>query len=119
MLVPAFAIILLFQLTGEVIARAIHLPLPGPVLGMVFMAVALNISPGLREIISPVAKGLLRYLALMFVPVGVGVVANLQVLQAHWFALTVSILVSTALAILVGAATFVLVARLTGSRSDD
>lgn len=119
MLVPAFAIILLFQLVGEVVARAVHLPLPGPVLGMAMMALALNISPALRDIITPVAKVLLNYLALMFIPVGVGVVANLEVLQANWLALTASIVISTVFAILVGAATFVFVAKRTESGSDD
>ena len=53
MLVPAVAIILLFQLAGEVISRALHLPLPGPVLGMVGMVVALTSVPRLRLVSSP------------------------------------------------------------------
>ena len=51
--VPALAIILLFQLVGEVISRAAHLPLPGPVLGMIGMVVAISVSTWLRELIRP------------------------------------------------------------------
>lgn len=119
MLVPAFAIILLFQLIGEVISRGAHLPLPGPVLGMVFMVVGLSVSRRLADIITPVAQGILRYLALMFVPVGVGIVASMPILREHWVALSASIIVSTLLAIVVGAVTFTVVARLVGSKADE
>lgn len=119
MLVPAFAIILLFQLIGEVISRAAHLPLPGPVLGMVAMVFALSAFPRLGEIIRPAGQGLLRHLSLLFVPVGVGVVANLQVIEAHWLAISVSVVVSTLFAIVVGALTFTWVARLVGSAPND
>lgn len=119
MLVPAFAIILLFQLVGEFVSRAWHLPLPGPVLGMMLMVVALSMFPKLGDIVTPVAQGILRYLALMFVPVGVGIVASIPVLEEHWLALSASIVISTLLAIVVGAATFTIVARLVGSKADD
>lgn len=119
MLVPAFAIILLFQLVGEVMSRALHLPLPGPVLGMVGMVVALSMIPKLGEIVTPVAQGLLRYLALMFVPVGVGIVSSLQTIEAHWLAISASLLLSTIAAIGLGALTFVWVARLTGGEADE
>ena len=119
MLGPAFAIILLFQLAGEVISRALHLPLPGPVLGMVGMVVALTSFPRLSAIVTPAAQGLLRYLSMLFVPVGVGIVANLHTIESHWLAISVSVVVSTLFAIVVGALTFTWVARLTGSRADD
>ena len=119
MLVPAFAIILLFQLVGEVISRALSLPLPGPVLGMVFMVIALSMFPKLGDMVTPVAQGILRYLALMCVRVGVGIVANIPTLEAHWLAISASVVVSTLFAIVVGALTFVFVARLTGSKADD
>ncbi|HEY0212606.1 MAG TPA: CidA/LrgA family protein [Paenirhodobacter sp.] len=119
MLVPAFAIILLFQLIGEVISRALHLPLPGPVLGMVGMVVALSAIPRLAQIVTPVAQGLLRHLSLLFVPVGVGIVANVHTIAEHWVAISVSLVVSTLLAIVVGAFTFTYVAKLVGSKPND
>jgi putative effector of murein hydrolase LrgA (UPF0299 family) len=118
-MVPALAVILLFQLVGEVISRGLHLPLPGPVLGMIGMAVALSLSAGLRERVRPVAQGLLSHLSLLFVPAGVGVVAHLPTLAAHGPALAVALVVSTLLAIVVGAVTFTLVARMVGSHPDE
>ncbi len=119
MLVPAFAIILLFQLVGEVISRGLHLPLPGPVLGMVGMVVALTAFPKLSAIVTPVGQGLLRHLSLLFVPVGVGIVANLRTIEEHWLAISASVFLSTLFAILVGVYTFTFVARLVGSKADD
>ncbi|MCE5973407.1 CidA/LrgA family protein [Sinirhodobacter sp. WL0062] len=118
-MVGALAIILLFQLAGEVISRAGHLPLPGPVLGMVGLVVALSVSTRLRELIRPTAQGVLQNLSLLFVPAGVGVVAHMPTLANYGLALAVSLVVSTLLAIVVGAVTFTWVARLVGSRADD
>lgn len=118
-MVPALSIILIFQLVGEVISRALHLPLPGPVLGMVGLVLALQMIPPLGALIRPAAQGLLANLALLFVPAGVGVVAHLPTIAAHGLALAVSLVVSTLLAIIVGALTFTWVARLVGSNPDD
>lgn len=118
-MVPALAIILAFQLAGEVISRGLHLPLPGPVLGMLGMAAAISLSTALRDLIRPVAQGMLGHLSLMFVPAGVGVVAHLPTLAAHGPALAVALVVSTLLAIVVGAVTFTAVAKLVGSTADE
>ena len=118
-MVPALAIILAFQLAGEVISRALHLPLPGPVLGMLGMVAALMMSPRLKEMVRPTAQGLLNHLSLLFVPAGVGVVAHIPTLVSHGAALAVSLVVSTLLAIVVGAVAFTWAARLIGSEPDD
>lgn len=114
-MIPALATILLFQLVGEVMAQALALPLPGPVLGMIGLALALATSPRLLALLRPTAEGLLSNLSLMFVPAGVGVVANLDVLRAAGPALLVALVVSTVAAIAVGALVFDAVARMTGS----
>ncbi|PTV95099.1 putative effector of murein hydrolase LrgA (UPF0299 family) [Rhodobacter aestuarii] len=118
-MVPALSIIFVFQLVGEVISRGLHLPLPGPVLGMLGMVVAISASEKLRDLIRPVAQGLLAHLSLLFVPAGVGVVAHMPTLMAHGPALAIALVVSTLLAIVVGAIAFSLAAKLVGSVSDD
>ncbi|TQS74067.1 CidA/LrgA family protein [Rhodobacteraceae bacterium] len=116
-MVAAFAFILLFQLLGEVISRAWLLPVPGPVLGMLFLLAGLFCSARLRALVQPTATGLLSHLSLLFVPVGVGVVAHMPTLLDHGAALGVSLVASTALALVAGAATFTFVARL-GKKDD-
>lgn len=118
-MVPALALVLAFQLVGEVVSRWAHLPLPGPVLGMVAMVGAISIVPRLGALVRPLAQGLLAHLSLLFVPAGVGVVAHLPTLAAHGPALAVALVVSTLLAIVVGAVSFTLVAKAMGERADD
>lgn len=117
-MIPALATILAFQLAGEVAARGLDLPLPGPVLGMVALVAAFLASPRLAAAVRPTAQGLLAHLSLLFVPAGVGVVAHLGVLRDAGGAIFLAILVSTVLAIGVGALTFAAVARLTGETGD-
>ncbi|MFP1643805.1 CidA/LrgA family protein [Pontitalea aquivivens] len=117
-MIPALATILMFQLAGEVIARALDLPLPGPVLGMIGLVAAFLLAPRLAEVVRPTAQGLLAHLSLLFVPAGVGVVAHFGVLSEQGPAIAVALVGSTVLAIAVGALVFAGVARIIGSRDD-
>lgn len=70
------------QLVGEVIARGLDLPVPGPVIGMVllFMALVLRRPPESANVLRT-SDALLRHLQLLFVPAGVGIVTYLAVLR--------------------------------------
>ncbi len=117
-MIRAIAILLAFQLGGTVLAKALSLPLPGPVIGMAGLFVALVLFSRLAEAIAPTAKGLLAHLSLLFVPAGVGVVGHLDKLGQDGLGLALAILGSTVLAIAAGVLAFVGVARLTGSADD-
>jgi holin-like protein len=88
------AILLLLQAAGEALARALALPFPGPVIGLVLLLPLLNIA-SLREPVTAAAKILLTHLSLLFVPVGVGVVAHLSLLSQHGIRLIIVIVLST------------------------
>lgn len=118
-MIPALLAILTCQLLGEALSRSLSLPLPGPVLGMVLMVVALSLSPRLATGVQPVAQGILGHMSLLFVPAGVGVVGHIAVLEGQGGPILLAILGSTVLAIAAGALTFAAVARLTGNRDDD
>ncbi|WOP15600.1 CidA/LrgA family protein [Ottowia sp. SB7-C50] len=96
--------LLLLQLVGEVLSRAFSLPLPGPVIGMLLLMPALGWRP-LREPVTEVARFLLAHLSLLFVPVGVGVITHLGVLQQHGFRLLAVIALSTWIGLAVSALT--------------
>ena len=106
-LLTSFVTLLLFQLAGELLHQALHLPLPGPVLGMALLALWLSRPSGGKETISPslasTADGLLSILGLLFVPAGVGIVANLDVIRQEWLPITLSLVVSTLLTLVVTA----------------
>lgn len=88
------ALLLLCQSAGEALARGLHLPLPGPVLGMGLLLVLLA-WPVLRAPVAAVADVLLAHLSLLFVPVGVGVITHLSVIGEHGGRLSLVLGVST------------------------
>ena len=100
----SFGILLLAQLAGEALHRALHLPLPGPVLGMALLALVLLLRKRAPdEALVKTSNGLLRWLGLLFVPAGAGVVANLGLLRAAWLPIAIALIVSTLLTIAVTA----------------
>ncbi|SDZ58893.1 Putative effector of murein hydrolase LrgA, UPF0299 family [Jannaschia faecimaris] len=111
------SLLLSCQLIGEVAARSLGLPIPGPVLGLVLLATALRVAPSLADSLRPTVTVILAHLSLMFVPAGVGVIGNLGILSEDWLALLVVLVSSTVLAMVVAVGTFLGVRRLTETRS--
>ena len=101
--------VVLFDLAGEAATRTFHLPLPGPVIGMVLLLVALLVRDDLALRLERGAAMLLRHMSLFFIPAGVGIVGELDTLRAEWLPILVAILVSTLLALLAASGAFVLV----------
>ena len=97
----ALTVLILCQFIGEVVARAAGLPLPGPVIGLVLLLIALIIRGGPDPALRDTSTGLLRHLSLLFVPAGVGIVTQLDALQRDWLPILAAILVSTALGLAV------------------
>jgi len=91
-----FAWLLLCQSAGELAARLAGAKLPGPVIGMLLLLVALNV-PFVRRSVEAAANALLSHLSLLFVPVGVGVIAHVALLADFGWRLAVVIVVSTLL----------------------
>jgi holin-like protein len=69
-------ILLVFQLIGEVLAQLFALPVPGPVIGMALLFVALALRGGPSVELRDTAQNLLQHLSLLFVPAGVGVMLH-------------------------------------------
>ncbi len=100
-MLTALTALLVCQLGGEVVARALALPVPGPVLGMVLLFIALVIRGRVPVALDQVSGTLLRHLSLLFVPAGVGVIAHLGRIQAEPWALLLALVPGTLVAILV------------------
>ena len=93
-MLQGLAILLLCQSAGEAAARLLHLPLPGPVLGMLGLAAAL-VWPRLRAPVGPAADALLAHLSLLFVPVGVGVMTHLALISQYGARMLLALVLST------------------------
>jgi holin-like protein len=100
-MVRAITILLLCQLAGTVVQQATGLPIPGPVMGLVLLLALLVWRGGPNHELHETANGFLKYLGLLFVPAGVGVVTELQELRANGLAIAVAIPVSTILGLAV------------------
>jgi holin-like protein len=100
-MVRAIMILLLCQLAGTVVQEGTGLPIPGPVMGLVLLLAILAWRGGPDEELRSTANGFLKYLGLLFVPAGVGVVTELHEIRVNALALVVAIPISTILAIAV------------------
>ncbi len=110
-MLPSITLLLLFQLVGEVASQALSLPVPGPVVGMGLLFVAL-LHPRVRsEPLRQTAQNLLQHLSLLFVPAGVGVMLHFQRVAAEWIPIVAALVLSTVAAIVVAALTTQWLAR--------
>ena len=109
----AIFFIFLLQLVGEFLQKYFVLAIPGPVIGLLLMLVVLLLQRGSRdsdtdfgEKVINTSNHLLQYLSLLFVPIGVGVVMHLQLLESQLVKVLGVIIIGTLLTIIGTAALF-------------
>ena len=103
MMLTALTLILVCQLLGEVTVLATGLPVPGPVLGMLYLLAGIAVRGGPGVQLESAATGLLSHLSLLFVPAGVGVMVHWEELREGWAALTLALIASTLIGLAVTA----------------
>ncbi|GAA5221210.1 CidA/LrgA family protein [Membranihabitans marinus] len=93
-LVRGFGIIVLLFFLGEFLAPFIPFPIPGSIIGMIllFTALKLNIIP--LSWVDHASTLLLSFLALFFVPYGVGIMDSYQAIE-QWSLPIVAIAIGT------------------------
>ncbi|MCY7294580.1 CidA/LrgA family protein [Alteromonas sp. a30] len=96
--------IFLFQLIGEVVQKLLQLTFPGPVIGLILLVIFLLVTDNtpLKLISKPfenevvrTAEGILSYLSLLFVPIGVGVVIHISLIEDQLLQVLVLLFVGT------------------------
>ena len=117
-MIEAVTLLLLAQLAGEAIVRALGLPVPGPVVGLVILAFIL-VARGTTKALSDTAHALLRNLSLLFVPAGVGIMRQADAIAGNWLALSLGLIVSTVATLAVTALVFQWAQRRFGGADDD
>ncbi len=119
-MIAAFGLLLACQLAGEILVRALALPLPGPVAGMIFLFIGLVARRRLAtpdampiaENIGRAANILIANLAFLFVPAAVGIVRHAALVRDHALLIGVALLVSTLATLAVTAIVFTLASRI-------
>ena len=96
-------LIFLCQLVGEFLVRSVGWSIPGPVLGMIILFAILCVRGGLPDDLSQIAGTLHRYMALLFVPAGAGVILHFRLLGQSFVPIAVALVFSTVLTIAVTA----------------
>lgn len=118
-MIAALTLLLLCQLAGELLARLLGLPVPGPVLGLVLLFLFCCLRPQMPDALRDTAQTILRHLSLLFVPAGVGVMVHAARIESEWVAIVVALLVSAVLTIAVTALVFRWVAWLSGTGGEE
>jgi holin-like protein len=120
-MIASLSLILMCQLAGEVMVRALALPMPGPVVGLMLLLgllltrdrfAVLALGPLRQGGVEDASRGLLAHLSLLFVPAGVGVVQKIGLIAEHGVAIAVVLAISVVVTLLVTVATFLLASRL-------
>lgn len=75
-MIGAIAVLLLMQLVGTLLTQFAHIPLPGPVVGMLLLFAYLLWRRAVPKALAQTAHPILENLSLLFVPAGVGIIAH-------------------------------------------
>lgn len=84
-----------YQIIGELICRALSLPLPGAVMGMLLLFLTFSVRKTIPAHLKQTAPALLQHLSLLFIPAGVGVLVWRRWLEAYALPLVLVIVSST------------------------
>jgi len=95
----AFLILAGCQLIGELVREGLGLSVPGPVIGMFLLALALGLHGPIDAGLQRMADGLIGLMGLFFVPAGVGIIAEADLLRREWLPISVALVASTCLSL--------------------
>jgi len=96
-----FLIIVVFLVIGKVISAYLPVPFPASIIGLILLFIALSTSLVKAEWITLSGDFILKYMALLFIPIGAGLVNYFDLLLSHWLAIVCSLLFTTLFIMLV------------------
>lgn len=104
-MIAAFLMLIACELVGEVVRSAFDLPVPGPVIGMFCLGGILALrkdtpgTPAIPEALGRTAEALISQMGLLFVPAGVGIVAEMGLVRREWLPIAAGLIGSTVLSL--------------------
>jgi holin-like protein len=113
--VSVVALLLVFQLIGEVVVQALGLPVPGPLIGMLLLFAALVVRGRLPDGLADASKALLGHLMLLFIPAVTGVMMYFDRVGREWLPFLVACVLGAAVTIAMTALTLRGMLRITGT----
>lgn len=98
---PQIGWLLGFWLLGEAIAYLFNWSIPGSIIGMILLTLALEFKLVKLSGVEEVSDFLIRNMAFFFVPPGVGLMVNFDLIADNWLAISVATILSTILVLVV------------------
>lgn len=89
------ALLLAIIFIGEMLNRILKIPIPGSVLGMIILLIALLTGIIKLSQIEEVSNFLLDHLAFFFIPAGVGLLSVLGVIKGSWYLILIVAFLTT------------------------
>lgn len=118
-LIVGMSLLLGCQFLGELLARGLAMPVPGPVIGMLILLVGLIVRGRVPDSLRKSGEGLLRYLTLLFVPAGVGMMVHASLIRADIWTIALTLILSTAVTLAVTAKVMTRVTARTSRREEN
>lgn len=94
-----FFALILCQIIGDLIARSLSIPIPGPILGILLLLLYFLWRGEIPEDIARAGDLLIAWLPFLILPAGAGIILYLGALASEAFAILVALLVSTVIAL--------------------
>ena len=94
-MLKGMAILMAFQLSGELLAVGFRLPVSGPIIGMALLLLWMHGSGRIDASVASASDALLANMAVLFVPVGVGAMAYGEVFRQHWLPIAIAVVIGT------------------------
>jgi holin-like protein len=88
-------IILISYFLGTIIQSFFNLPIPGTVLGLIILFLALSLGIVKIEMIEDICEVLISHMSFLFIPAGVGLMTSFDMLKGKVMAFSVIIIIST------------------------
>lgn len=106
-------------MAGGLLSSFLHLPVPGPVVGILVLLGVLAALGKVPLLLRETAEFMIGHLNLFYIPAGVGVMAYAALVRQDWLPIVAALFGSTFLALIVGSLVFQWVARRTGRHMPD
>lgn len=90
-------IILILSEVGNIVTRFLPIPIPGSVIGLILLYIALETKLIKLNEIETVGNYLKNNMSIMFVPLTVGILNVFDILKLNWINLTIVMVISTLL----------------------
>ena len=90
-----FLLILLFLAAGKVISAYLPVPFPASIIGLILLFIALSTSLVKVQWVAMSGNFILKYMALLFIPIGVGLLNYFDLIISHWLVIVFSLFFTT------------------------